>query len=595
MRRRSVTLFALGALASVVFAQNAATDGVGTVVPTFSQLQVLAPLNLYVSSPTDGGIVGSACTQGQPCSAIQRACDLIPAQAICDAVSVYVAADYAGTGCRMEGIHFCSHPNPDGGVTWGSLAFHAGRHAYAPADGGTGAGTVASTTAGTNCSLDQVAVTSGGYNSAELVGKLLLFSGQSKMWPIRANDAGVITLQSFGDATLPSNGTAYQVYDSSSTLNANLGQVVVKGGSAQGTNAAAFEFSGDPNTLSNGAGTDYRLLLDGFNVSGGSTVLAISNGVLSLTENYCGGNTCWRGAAGEASLAASRNISSGGIFALAANTTIGVHGPLRQLFNNLATSGTTTAYRSEDDSTLISRTNYFPNGLVRMGGCANCTSTCDTFDSIRGGAAGLTDTPGNIAGHLAGDGLTFTNNSGSTYPINLTSGFTVVLDQNQGGLTIPSSITAAGGGHGAILTLGAKFIWAPGTTFTGAGTLDICPGSTSACLTVANLRARKWKGFHLLDDTMAFETGGTPGFWEPMFVLGAPREHQSGSSTFVGTTKTVSFPTAFIVAPTRCSCNDTSGAAAACSWTGTANTTTANFIGVTNNGTFTWDCDATKE
>lgn len=593
----SVALVLLG-LAALTIAQGYQPDvlRLGDLA-RMSDLRVLTPTAYWVSG---AGSDTNICTQAEPCRTFQHVCDLVPVD-ICDAVTLTATADYTGAGCRKT-VRFCDHPAGDGGVTEGSLLITGTLADYAPADGGTGKGSFASAAAGSSCTLDSWTVSGGAYNTNELQNKLIgvtsgTGSGKDRLWPIFGNDAGVIQPESFGDATQPAASSGYQVYQASgsSNINANLGQVVAKGGpgAAQGTNAAAFEISTSGNTLSNGAGDDRRVTIQHFNVTGGSTVLAIGTGTISIRENFCAGGTCWRSAPGASIIALERNVDSASIFALAANTSIGAEFPLIQMYNNLGTSAATTALRIESAATIYSRGNYFPNGLVRLSSCRNCVARCDTYDAIRGGAAGLQDSNPGQAGGIPLDGVQLVNNSGSTYTLSLSNGFGVAIDQNGGPA---STITAAAGGHIAAVGRKAELNWAATTTFNGAGTLDMCPPNSTECIAVAAIRARPQRSLSPdLDGPRMWESGGLIGAWEPLLELGTGRDEQCGSSTLTVLTKTVTFTTAFATAPDFCECDDTGGTAAVCSWTGTSTTTTANFIGVSTGGTFAWCCKAKKQ
>jgi len=558
-----------------------------------AEVSVTAPLALYVSA--DGGDT-APCTVVQPCATIQHVCDIVPRD-ICDAVTITASADYTGTGCRKEGIRFCDHPAGDGGVTSGSLLVTGTLAAYAPADGGTGAGTMASAAAGSSCTLDSWTASGTAFNTNELQGKLIGItsgtgSGKDRLWPIYGNDAGVIQPESYGDATQPAASSGFQVYDSSgsSTINANLGQVVTKGGPAatQATNAAAFEFGVVSNGLHNGAGDDRPITIQHFAVSGGSTSLAIGSN-LNVRENFCGGSTCWRGVPGSSNVALERNSVTAGIFAVSANSSIGGDIPLMQVFNNWATSSTTTAIRVESAATLYSRSNYFPNGLLRLSSARNGASLCDTYDTVRGGAAGLQDTnPGQMGG-FPFDGARLPNNSAQAYTLSLSNGFGVAIDQNG---SVFSTVNSAN--HIAAIAWGARILWHPSTTFGGGGSGDICPSQTIGCVTIAAIHARPQKSVSLdFDGSRAMESGGLIGVWEPLTVLGTGRDEQCGTSTFSGTSKAITFSTTFATAPDMCWCNDP--AAAGCyADTATATTGGATFHGATNNGAFSWCCKATK-
>lgn len=587
-----VVLLVAGGVLAQGYQAGVSTSGLART----SDLMVLAPLNLYVAK--DGGADTNPCTQALPCATIQHAFDSFPHRQICDAVTLTAAADYVGTGARGE-IGWCDHPAGDGGVVNGSLLITGTLAAYAPADGGTGGGTFSSVSAGSNCTLDTWTLSGGGFNTNDLQNKLIgvttgTGSGKDRLWPVFANDAGNIQPLSYGDATQPGNGSTFQVYDSvgSTTLNANLGQVVVKGGpgATQGSNAAAFEFTVLGNGLSNGAGDDRRLTIQHF-VSTGSTTLAITNGGVNIRENFCQGSTCWRAAAGVGTVALERNVATAGIFALAANSSVGAELPLVQMYNNLGASTVTTALRVESAATVYSRGNYMPNGLLRLSALRNSWSTCDVNDAIRGGAAGLADA--NRAGQVGGwpmDGSQFLNNTGQTYTVNLANGFGVTVDQNGGPA---STITSAS--HAVAVAGGSQILWSPTTTFNGGGFIDVVPTSTAGSVTIAQIHARPQKSMVVdFDGSRAMESGGTPGLWEPLSVLGTGRDLQCGTDTFSGTTKTVTLPTSFAVAPNVCWCNDTAGAATACSWTGTSLVGSANFIGGSGH-TFVWCCTATKQ
>ncbi len=593
----SVALVVLS-LAALTVAQGYQPDGLWRFASyaKTSDLMVMTPTSYWVSGT---GSDTNDCSQATPCATYAHLGAILPGR-ICDAVTLTATADYTGTGFRKT-VAFCDHPAGDGGVTEGSLLITGTLANYAPADGGTGAGTFASAAAGSSCTLDAWTVQSGGYQVNDLTGKLIGItsgtgSGKDRLWPIFANDAGVIQPQSFGDATQPANTSAYQIYQASgsSNINANLGQVVAKGGpgAAQGTNAAAFEISVVGNTLSNGAGDDRRVTIQHFNVSGGSTVLAIGNGNLSIRENFCAGGTCWRSAPGSSLISLERNVDSAAIFALAANSSIGTDLPMLQVYNNLGTSAVTTALRLESVATLHSRGNYFPNGLVRLSSCRNCIARCDTYDSIRGGAAGIQDkNPGQMGG-LPLDGVNLVNNSGSAYALSLSNGFGVAIDQNDG---LVSTITATNGGHIAAVDRGALINWAPTTVFAGAGTADICPSGSISCVTIAAIHARPLRSLNFdLDGSRAWESGGLPGVWEPLTVIGTGSDEQKGTSTFVTLTKTVTFPTAFATTPDFCECVDPAVPPVACNCIG-ASASTANCTGLTNNGAFAWRCEAKKQ
>ena len=588
---RLVVVLGMG-LALLARAQNSNTDTSG--LARTSDFAVLSPLSYWVSGT---GADSNACSQTSPCGTFQHICDLVPKD-ICDSVALTATADYTGTGCRKEGIRFCDHPAGDGGVTSGSLLVTGTLAAYAPADGGTGAGTMASAAAGSNCTLDAWTASGTAFNTNELQGKLIGItsgtgSGKDRLWPVFGNDAGVIQPESYGDATQPAASSGFQVYDStgSSLINANLGQVVTKGGpgATQGTNASAFEFGVVSNGLHNGAGDDRPITIQHFAVSGGSTTLAIGSN-LNIRENFCGGSTCWRGVSGSGTVALERNVSTGGIFALNANTSIGGAVPLAQTYNNWASSATTTALRFEDAATIYSRGNWMPWGLLRLSGCRNCISICDSYDALSGGKAGIRDT--NIAGQVGGwpmDGAKLLNNTGQAYTIALQNGFGVSLDQ---AVTATSTITSTS--HAIALSGGSQILWSPSTTFNGSGTADVVPTNTSGGVNISAIHARPQKSMVVdFDGSRAMESGGTPGTWEPLTELGTGRDEQCGTSTFSGTSKAITFATTFATAPDMCWCNDP--AAAGCyADTATATTGGATFHGATSNGAFSWCCKAKK-
>lgn len=513
------------AAALVVVATMAQTVPPGGVVTQglakTSDLMVLEPLGYWVSGSGDDR---NACTQSYPCRTYQRVCDLVPRD-VCDAVTLTALADYTGTGCRKEGLRRCCRPGADGGVVCGSFTVTGTRKLYVRSDGGTIAATLAAVTNGsaTTGQAEEWSVVGGDFAPGELAGKWASVasgtgSGLDQLWPILANDAGVITLNAHGEVkTHPAVGSVVAIYEApGSLINAALGQPWANAGppsEAQVNKQAAFIFSTGAAAAS-GAYNDRWITVQDMttNISVAGSALVASSGPGPVEIRHVASTNAaalYRCVAGVVQPTLERNIitSTSGVLMLAYNSALGCDVVNGQFFNNYAPISTSGFFISAGSArNLYSQSNFAPSALIRTGTCDTCRSRIDTLAGVRMTGDFIDGTGGR--GCWSVDGDTLTGNSGGAYTINLTGGCVVV---DSVGPT--STIFNPPLGHVAALAFGGSLQWAPTTVF-DAGTGDnavVFTSTPSLGVTVMDIAARSPKRWVNWDQSWAGQADSAAG------------------------------------------------------------------------------------
>lgn len=448
-----------------------------------SDIIIDSPVTYYVAS---GGNDNGDCTLLDPCRTYQPACNKVAGREIRDEVVIQGTAGWSGTGCYLTGVSQGQRALADGGVKLGSLRIRGARATYAPADGGSGAGLVLSATAGnrsTTCARD-VWVLDGGFNDGELANKWAQITtgtgAGDRLWPIKANTGGSVTILDQGRATQPVAGSGFQIYDApAATITGGLGQGVVAPtpeGDGITVTPAFVILAGESVAPLNGQDDVPKWIsVEDFKVTGSATILADIQGPVEVKHNLSTATTTAsqlvRALPGTYRAGVHRNILTGtGRFLQARYAATGAHATQIQAYNNLGpgpTSDRTLGIGSADSIWLEG--NDFPLGATRIGNCANCRSMCDVWGGIRTTGENDPSTSPNPTGQFNFDGVTLTGSSGSAYTVSVTGNFVVYIDQMSAGLPA-STIYNPSSGHAAILGAGGGLMWGASTVWdAGAG------------------------------------------------------------------------------------------------------------------------------
>lgn len=468
-----------------------------------ADLKVLSPLSLWVSGTGDDH---NECTQTSPCRTYQHICDMTPLD-VCDQVTLTATASYTGAGCRIEGLRRCCHPGTDGGVVCGTFTATGTRKLFVRTDGGNISATVSAVTNGSTVTgqAEEWSILNGDLDAGEVVGKWAGITSdagagvEQYLWPITANDAGVITLNAHGEVqTHPVAGSTLVVYDSPGTLiNATLGQPWQNAGppsDAQVDKNASFIFSSTAAAAS-GAYKDRWITVQDMTTSLASGALVASSGPGQVAVRHIAQTNAavlYRCVSGAVSPAVERNIftGTGGIAMLAYSSALGCNVTTGQIWNNYAPLATNQFFISAGNSTnLYAQSNYAPKTLVRSGTCTTCRSRLDTFAGFRCTGDFIDGAEGQCVWTIDGDTLT---GNALSYTLNASMGTFMVDYLGQ----VFSTITASGGGNSAVVTLGSRFYWSPNTVFDGAGFKGVQVTDTlTTGMSIAEVRAAGTKVF----------------------------------------------------------------------------------------------------
>lgn len=564
--RAEAALAAVGVLCLGAFlvAQNESTLD-GDYLVRSNEIRVVTPTSFWVSGSGSDTNLG---TQAQPFRTVQHACDSFGSN-VCDSVNVNLASDYTGAGCRKK-IDWCCHPGTDGGVVCGSVTFSGTRKLFARADGGTITATISAVTNGSASTgqAEEWSISNGDLAPSEIVGKSVLVSagtgsGLDQLWPVAANDAGVITLNAHGELkTHPAPGSTIVVYDSPDTLiNATLGQPFANSGppsDAQVDKFASFVFATGPAPV-NGAYNDRFITVQDMktNLASGSLVASSGPGPINVRHIVqTNAAVLYRCIAGGVAPSLERNIftGTGGNLMLAYNSALGCDITNGQIYNTYAPLATNQFFVASGNSrNLYMQSNFAPSALVRTGTCDSCRSRLDTFAGFRC-TGDFVDSAGSLCvWGIDGDTLT---GAGLAYTLNASHGRFYVDTIGQ----VFSTITAAGGGHSAALAFGSMFRWSPSTVFTGAGDSSVVLTDSISSMSIADIRAATTKTFCDSAGNCWGETGGNlltpvqypvnPGFGPPQTCYGtAVASGNVASVVFSGGNGCATFSS-----PPKCTC-----------------------------------------
>jgi len=541
----------------------------GSVTPfTPANVSVTSDVTYYIA---DGGS-GAACTQANPCATFQPACDQINNKVISAHVTMQALAGWSGTGCHLIVEPGCIAAG-DGGVSCGQIDIQGTLAQYAPADGGTGTGTISAVTAGSQagvCNKDIWSVASGAYNPGELTGLWVGItsgtgSGSGQIWPVVDNDAGVMRPTSMGVATQPVAGSGYTLYDplrtsAASVLNAPYGQTQA----LLTSGVAGYGFGSAGNFIIETRGQRARSISEPwirirhFSVIGtqAAGIAQVSGGeTVEVSENYTEAAYAFQPMPGGLTQPTiSRNILKGGQRIILSGAYYGqgeMLGAL-QVYNNMYL-GSTAAGGSIGYTGLgsfWSSQNYLPWSVNSINSYdSDSMSVCDTWSNVsvggNGNLAGLTAT---AKGGLNLDGATITQNYGIR-PLGVESGATLLIDQGSTAFSWggPSTINTNSGFAISVFPKG-HIMWSPTTVWTGAGLAQITNGFGSGP-TVAQIHASKLKEATFADGSTVQERSALAPVDSPFpTVLGAkqyPEWTQHFSGVTSSNTKLVTFDHAF--------------------------------------------------
>ena len=564
---------------------------------TTAQLRTTAALDLYVDP---GGNDNSACTSAAaPCATIEGACGKIPND-VCHLVTVTVdAGSYAG-GCHLIGKRQCA------GSSWsapGQVVIRGVLSTYAPADGGTGAGTLSSVSNGSNCTESVFTDSAAAWNTNELQGKLFdISSGTGAAtgytWPIVSNTATAVTIAGI-PITNPTAGSGYIIKERATIITAALSDTIVSSGPpipAKTARKAAFVVSnGQP--YQDESSTIPFISIERLKFSYATDVGVWGNGPVALKENeFTSSVIGFRGLPGQTHVALERNTLNGtGTFVVLGNTAYGSLPSAIQAYSNVGINSGTfistgTAGQVWTKFNTLTQTGSAA-AAIRVAAVLDGVSQCDNFTgfaSCFSTPTGLTLVSGPV--QMSFNGLVCDDNSRGTYQFSLAGGYAHISIDENAGSTGTSTITSSS--HIAALNLGARLtLGSTSTTFSGAGT-DFSFTGTPSSVTLAALRARIPKVAMDPFGSIVSEAGGTAPLWDPALVHGStPKAIESGTSAFVAGVRAITFGTAFTAAP-DCTCT-TSSATVPCSISTPASTTAVTFSGTTTDA-FSYSCTGAR-
>jgi len=549
-------------------------------------------INLFVD--VDGADTNDCVTENTPCLTIEAACAKIP-DGVCHPITVTVdAGTYASGGCHLIGKHQCAGSawaiDGGAGIGPGQIIIRGVLANYAPADGGTGTGTLTSVSSPTLCTKHVYTNSNAAYNTNELSGKLLTItsgtgSGTGYSWPIVSNTATAITIN--GQATVaPVAGSVYAIQERAAVITAAMPDTHVSSGPtapAKTARKAAFVVAGNDQPVDDESSDKVFVAIENFKFNFTTDIAVWANGPIGFRQNEIASSAIgFRVLPGVVRPTIERNtITGSGAFYVATNTAYGSTTPIIQMYNNWCSNSGTYASLGNPTS-FFSRWNTCTQtgtaaSAIQANSIGEGFSACDTFvgySTCFRVLGGVSNTGG--LSTMSFNGLTCDDNSRATYNFTLGGLANVSIDDfttTTGTSTITSSQHIANlSGNGSKLSLATG-----STTFAGAGTDFVFGQGSGPVITVAALRALTPKVAYDPYMNMVTEAGSFPGYAFPFMHTTTPTACENGASTFSTGTKQIVFSPAFSVAP-NCVCT-TIHATVPCSISVAADATDVTFAG----------------